>query len=102
MKCVKRLPLKLKGGEDSKILAISLLVGLGCAQIPRFRRELVNGQERTMWNPSLSIKANDHEFTDVEVSRIKAAIDTWDAYGASADRRWLEPLVTALFAAEGR
>jgi hypothetical protein len=60
------------------------------------KRELVGGQERTVWNPSLSIPAREMNFTDVEVARIKAAIETWDAYGAAADRRWLEPLIRVL------
>jgi hypothetical protein len=60
------------------------------------KRELVAGQERTVWNPSLSITAREFEFTDVEAARIKAAIQTWDAYGAAADRRWLEPLIRVL------
>jgi hypothetical protein len=63
------------------------------------KRELVNGQERTVWNPSFSIPAEDFDFTDGELAKIKAAIETWDAYGATADRRWLEPLIKALFAA---
>jgi hypothetical protein len=58
--------------------------------------ELVSGQERTVWNLSLSIPAKEFEFTDAEVVRVKAAIETWDAYGAAADRRWLEPLLNAL------
>ncbi len=62
------------------------------------KREFVNGQERTVWNPSLSIPAREFDLTDAEVARIKAAIETWDAYGASADRRWLEPLIHVLFA----
>ena len=61
------------------------------------RRELVNGQERAVWNPSLSIPAKDFEFSDVEVARIKTALHTWDSYAASADRRWLEPLLDKLF-----
>jgi hypothetical protein len=61
------------------------------------KRELVNGQERTVWNPSLSIPAREFEFTDAEVARIKPAIETWDGYSAAADRPWLEPLVHALF-----
>jgi len=65
------------------------------------KRELVNGQERAMWNPSLFIPAKEYEFTEGEASRIKAAIETWDAYGAATDRGWLEPLVEALFSAEG-
>ena len=61
------------------------------------KREMVAGQERVVWNPALSIPAKDFEFTDPEVARINAAIQTWDSYGVNTDRRWLEPLVTALF-----
>lgn len=61
------------------------------------KREMVAGQERAVWNPALSIPAKDFEFTDPEVARIMAAIQTWDSYGANADRRWLEPIVRALF-----
>jgi hypothetical protein len=61
------------------------------------KREIVSGQERVLWNPVLSVPANEFEFTDAESARIKVAIETWDAYGAAADRRWLEPLVDALF-----
>jgi hypothetical protein len=66
------------------------------------KRELVNGQERTVWNPSLSIPPHDFEFSDVETARIKSAIQTWDSYTASADRRWLEPMIEVLFSAETR
>ena len=61
------------------------------------KRELVNGQERAVWNPALSISAREFEFTDAEVARIKPAIETWDGYSAATDRPWLEPLVRALF-----
>ncbi|MGA2149457.1 MAG: hypothetical protein ABSH49_31365 [Bryobacteraceae bacterium] len=64
--------------------------------------ELVSGQERTVWNLSLSIPAKEFEFTDAEVVRVKAAIETWDAYGAAADRRWLEPLLNALAPSQTR
>ena len=63
-------------------------------------REMVAGQERVVWNPALSLAAKDFEFSDPEVARIKAAIETWDSYGANADRRWLQPLVEALFSAQ--
>jgi predicted DNA-binding transcriptional regulator YafY len=39
------------------------------------------------------------EFTDPEVARIRAALQTWDSYGANADRRWLEQLLESLFSA---
>jgi len=40
------------------------------------KREIVNGQERTVWNPSLSIREKAVEFSDQEVARIKASLDT--------------------------
>jgi hypothetical protein len=64
------------------------------------KREMVAGQERVVWNPALSLAAKEFEFSDPEVARIKAAIETWDSYGANADRRWLQPLVETLFSAE--
>jgi hypothetical protein len=60
------------------------------------KREMVAGQERVVWNPALSIPAKDFEFSDPEVARIRAAVQTWESYGANADRRWLEPLLKTL------
>jgi len=64
------------------------------------KREMVAGQERVVWNPELSLAAKDFEFSDPELARIKAAIETWDSYGANADRQWLQPLVETLFSAQ--
>jgi hypothetical protein len=64
------------------------------------KREMAAGQERLVWNPALSLAAKNFEFSDPEVARIKAAIETWDSYGANADRRWLQPLVETLFSAQ--
>ena len=64
------------------------------------KREMVAGQERVVWNPAHSLLAKDFEFSDHEIARIKAAIETWDSYGANADRRWLQPLVQTLFSAQ--
>ncbi len=61
------------------------------------KREMVAGTERVVWNPAVSIPAREYEFSDPEVARIRVAIQTWDSYGAAADRRWLQPLVEALF-----
>ena len=61
------------------------------------KREMVNGTERTVWNPALSIPPQDFEFSDLEMVRVKATVETWGAYAANADRRWLEPLVETLF-----
>jgi hypothetical protein len=63
------------------------------------KREMVAGQERVVWNPALTLPAREFEFSDPEVARIKATIETWDSFGANADRRWLEPLVNLMFAA---
>lgn len=62
------------------------------------KREIVAGQERVVWNPTLSIPAKEFEFTEAEIVRIKAALQTWDSYAAAADRRWLQPLLDLLFA----
>ncbi|MCX6625658.1 MAG: hypothetical protein NTY38_32275, partial [Acidobacteria bacterium] len=64
------------------------------------RREMVAGQEHVVWNPALSLPTSTFEFTDGEVAKIKVSIETWDSYGANADRRWLQPLVDALFHTE--
>jgi hypothetical protein len=61
------------------------------------KREMAGGQERVAWNPELSIPAKEFEFTDAESARIKLAIEAWNGYFATADRRWLEPLVQAIF-----
>ena len=60
------------------------------------KREMVAGQERVVWNPARSLPAKEFEFSDPEVARIKAAIQTWNSYGVSADRRWLQPMIELL------
>jgi hypothetical protein len=66
------------------------------------KREMVASQERVVWNPALSIPAKEFEFTDPDLARIKAALQTWDSYAVNADRRWLQPLVETLFSTEIR
>jgi hypothetical protein len=61
------------------------------------RREVANGLERVVWNPALSIPPCEFELGDADVSRLKAALATWDSYAAGGDRRWLEPLLDTLF-----
>ena len=58
-----------------------------------FKRELAGAQERVAWNPQRSLPVKAFEFTDAEAARIRAALETWPAYGVAADRRWLEPLL---------
>ena len=60
------------------------------------KREMANGTERTVWNPSLSIPAKELDFTDAEVARVRAAVEAWSGYAVAADRRWLEPLLQAI------
>jgi hypothetical protein len=62
------------------------------------KRDIVVGQERVVWNPALSIPAEEFEFTDAEIVRIRASVEAWQAYAANADRHWLEPLLRDLFA----
>ena len=63
------------------------------------KHEMIAGQDRVVWNPSLSVPAKEFEFADQEGVRIKAAVQTWDSYGVNADRLWLEPIVRTLFSA---
>jgi len=88
-------------GSIRAIWAIQDLIALDTAEEKtiELRRELVGGQERTLWNQSLSIPAKEFDFADSELVKIKAAIEMWDAYGAAVDRCWLESLVEALFSA---
>lgn len=66
------------------------------------KREFVGGQERLLWNASISIPAREVELEDAEVARLRAAIETWTSYGVSTDRRWLEPLLDILTDGTGR
>ena len=60
------------------------------------KRELVNGQERTVWNPSLSIPPKEFDLTDTEIARIRTALEAWNNYGVAPDRCWLKPLIDTL------
>lgn len=59
------------------------------------KREFAAGQECVMWNPACTISASEFDFGEQDAARIRAAIETWNLYGAAADRRWLEPIVRA-------
>ncbi len=61
------------------------------------KRDMLAGRERVLWNAALFISPREFEFTSAETARIRASIETWDQYSPSADRRWLEPLMTVLF-----
>ncbi|MGQ9636033.1 MAG: hypothetical protein ACUVXB_17555 [Bryobacteraceae bacterium] len=62
------------------------------------KREFVAGHERVAWNPARSLPPKEFDFADARIARIRSALETWNAYGASADRGWLEPLLEALCA----
>jgi hypothetical protein len=64
------------------------------------KRELIGGQERTVWHPALPVPAREFDLEDAEVSRIRTAIESWGNYGAASDRRWLEPLLEIVVRAE--
>ena len=89
-------------GSIRAIWAVQDKLALDANQEKRIelKREIVNGTERTVWNPLLSIPPQDFEFSEVEVSRIKAALQTWDSYTVSSDRCWLQPIVEELFSTE--
>ena len=73
-----------------------LALGVDEEEAIDLKRELINGQERVVWNPSLSIPVKEFGFAEGEIARIKAAIETWDGYGVNSDRRWLQPLIEVL------
>jgi hypothetical protein len=60
------------------------------------QRELVNGQERVVWNPSLGLPPKEFAFTDAELARLKAALESWNRSDVRKDRPWLQPLLDNL------
>jgi len=91
-------------GSIRAIWSIQDRIALGADEekAVELKREIVAGQERVVWNPALSLPPKEFEFTDTEVVRIKAAIQTWEAYMVAADRLWLQPIVESLFASDAR
>jgi hypothetical protein len=89
-------------GSIRAIWAIQDRIALDAAEekAVQVKREMVAGQERVLWNPSLSLPAREFEFSDSEAARMKTAIQTWDSYGVAADRPWLQPIVEAMFSVE--
>lgn len=64
------------------------------------KREFVGGKERVTWNPALALSSKAIELAELEVVRVKTALEMWDSLGAAADRHWLQPIVEALFSFE--
>lgn len=73
-----------------------LALDAGQEKLIELKREMVNGTERVVWNPSISIPAQDLDLSDVEVARMKAALQTWDSYAAGLNRGWIEPSFDAI------
>lgn len=90
--------IKSDAQRERAVAQIKLALDADEEKAIELKRELVNGQERAVWNPS--IPAKEFDFTDAEVVRIKAAIEKWDGYGVRADRKWLEPLLGAFVSPE--
>ncbi len=61
------------------------------------KRETAGGHERIVWNADLSLPAKEFEFSDSQAARIRSALQAWESYAAGGDRRWLQPLVEAVF-----
>ena len=60
------------------------------------RRECVSGRDQVVWNPAAAIPTKGISFSEAEMARIRAALETWDSYAAATDRHWLEPLLCAI------
>lgn len=60
------------------------------------KREFVGGRDHVVWDLAATIPTKSMVFSDAEIARIRAAIETWDSYAAASDRRWLEPLLRAI------
>ena len=69
-------------------------------KVLELKREMVGGQERVVWNSELSLPAKEFEFSDLECARIRSALQSWESFAAATDRRWLQPLIEALFPAD--
>jgi hypothetical protein len=91
-------------GSIRAIWVIQDRIALGAEEekAVELKREMFAGQERLLWNPALSLPTKEFEFSEPEVARIKAAIETWDSYSVSAGRRWLQPLTETLFSGQPR
>jgi hypothetical protein len=63
---------------------------------------MIADHEYVVWNPALSLPAKEFEIPDAEAARIRTALHAWQSYAAGADRRWLQPLLEAMFPPDTR
>ena len=64
------------------------------------KREMVGGQERVVWNSDLSLPAKEFEFSDSSAHASGVRFKRGNPSPPPADRRWLQPLIEALFPAD--
>jgi hypothetical protein len=81
-----------------------LALDAGQEKLIELKREMVNGTERTVWNPTFKLAAKEFEFSEADAARIQLTSgrehtgvgleDTpgllskrWDSYAAGTDRR---------------
>lgn len=86
-------------GSIRAIWAVQDKIALGADEEKaiELKHETTCGQERVVWNADLSLPVKEFEFSDLQAARIRTAIQTWESYAAGGDRRWLEPVIEALF-----
>jgi virulence-associated protein VagC len=59
------------------------------------------GISRDLRNRSSARRApKEFEFPDPEAVGVRSALQTWEPFASGSDRRWLEPLVEALFSSD--
>jgi hypothetical protein len=61
-----------------------------------YRTELLNGQERVIWDVTKKLEAKGYEFSDAEITRIRKVVEEWPYFMTSTDRAWVEPLLAQL------
>jgi len=66
------------------------------------KREHVAGKQHLVWNPALLVPPKEFNMSEVELARVRAAIDTRAGFGVAASRGRLEPLLTPMFKSEPR
>jgi hypothetical protein len=86
-------------GSIRAIWAVQDRIALGADEEKalELKTETSGDHARVVWNANRSLPAKEFEFSDAETARIRSALQTWDTYAAGADRRWLQPLVDAVF-----
>lgn len=64
--------------------------------------DIKEGQERESWNPKLSLPPKEFSFSEVDVARIRLALESFQGLSVSTTRRWLAPILGAILADQKR